>query len=140
MRRRIALLVRGLAVVLFLLQSIGVLLIGWVFSLLIDTSGFDGPPTPERTRLLLALEALAALVALIGAAVEASGLLDHVRVVLRLAVIVSALAVNVFGLIEGLRWSVGVVAFSCAVGSAALVLLASRALGARPRVALLVHA
>ena len=161
-KSRVVSLGRGLAVTLFLLQSLGVLLFAFGAWLSIGLSEFDGPPVAEHTQRLLAMVTLAAVLALVAASVVASGLLDQGFVITRLLVIVSALAVNVYGLVDqspwyielarnmqeyrsvgfdsgDLAWTAGV-ALRCALGSAVLVVLAIRAVRSRPKLALLLDA
>jgi hypothetical protein len=129
--------VRGLLVTLFLLESVGILLVSLVISVLIDGSLLDGPPVPARSRLVLTLATIACFVAVAGAAVEASGLFDRMRVAPRLAVLGAAVAVNILGLVEAIRWSVLPVALSCVLGCAASAYLAATAFRSRPMFATL---
>jgi hypothetical protein len=66
--------------------------------------------------------------------------LDRRHFAPRLAVIAAALAVNVYGVVEGTLWSVRSIGFSCALGCAVLVLLATRTFRSRPRFATLLDA
>ena len=131
-------MVRGLLVALFLLQSVGILLVSLVISTLMDMTLFDGPSVPARSRLFLTLATIAGFLALAGAAVEAGGLLVRIRVAPRLTMLAAALAVNAFGLVESIRWSVLSVALSCAAGCVASAVLAANALRSRPRPATLI--
>ena len=131
-------MVRGLLVTLFLLQSVGILLVSLVISMLMDLGLFDGPPVHARSRAFLTLATVAGFLAGSGAAGEASGVLARIRVAPRLALLAAALAVNLYGLVEATRWSLLSVALSCGAGCVASTFLAADAYRSRPRLATLI--